>query len=139
MLLKGSCTYLFYCGQRKYMLLSQNRRLRGRENYTSGRMGHTHTSFRRVMGFLPPKSRLDAIRVANEYSNIRIFEYFLSLNKYSLFKYLFVEIHSINIPYKFMVGTSKCLKLKQNLLKIGCNINQNSLRWGLTWVWCYPG
>ena len=71
--------------------------------------------------------------------NIRIFEYFLSLNEYSLFEYVFVHIHLFNILYKFMVGTSKCPKLKQNPLKIGCNKNQNSLRWGLTWVGCYPG
>ena len=28
-----------------------------------------------------------------------------------------------------MVGNSKCPKFKQNPLKIGCNMNQNSLRW----------
>ena len=46
--------------------------------------------------------------------NIRIFEYFLSLNEYSLFEYVFVHIHLFNILYKFMVGTSKCPKFKQN-------------------------
>ena len=64
--------------------------------------------------------------------NIRILS---SLNEYSLSEYVFVQIDLINILYKFMVETSKCPKLKQNPLKIGCNINQNSLRWGLTWVW----
>ena len=34
-------------------------------------------------------------RVANEYSNIRIFEYFLSLNEYSLFEYVLSHIRLI--------------------------------------------